>query len=83
VRGRRIPAEWYGLTEGQRTARIGRVVSVEYQGTSVHVGFEADGLDATALTAILDDAAYAGRPLALGETVPLGWDAAAAHRLSA
>jgi putative spermidine/putrescine transport system ATP-binding protein len=63
-----------------------RVVSVEYQGTSVHVGFEADGLGggpATALTAVIDDAAYAGAPLALGQTVPLGWDADAAHRLSA
>ena len=63
-----------------------RVVSVEYQGTSVHVGFEADGLGgpgATALTAVIGDAAYAGAPLALGQTVPLGWDAAAAHRLSA
>jgi putative spermidine/putrescine transport system ATP-binding protein len=63
-----------------------RVVSVEYQGTSVHVGFEADGLGgsgATALTAVIDDGAYAGHPLALGQTVPLGWDAAAAHRLSA
>ncbi|KQO71608.1 ABC transporter ATP-binding protein [Methylobacterium sp. Leaf89] len=63
-----------------------RVVSVEYQGTSVHVGFAADGLGgipATALTAVIDDAAYAGAPLALGQTVPLGWDADAAHRLSA
>ena len=63
-----------------------RVVSVEYQGTSVHVGFEANGLGggpATALTAVIDDAAYAGAPLALGQTVPLGWDADAAHRLSA
>lgn len=63
-----------------------RVVSVEYQGTSVHVGFEAEGLGgsgATALTAVIDDGAYAGHPLALGQTVPLGWDAAAAHRLSA
>ena len=60
-----------------------RVVSVEYQGASVHVGFEADGPGAMALTAVIDDAAYASRPLALGETVPLGWDAAAAHRLSA
>jgi len=63
-----------------------RVVSVEYQGTSVHVGFEADGLGGaplTALTAVIDDRAYAGQPLALGATVPLGWDADAAHRLSA
>ncbi|KQQ45553.1 Fe3+/spermidine/putrescine ABC transporter ATP-binding protein [Methylobacterium sp. Leaf125] len=61
-----------------------RVVSVEYQGTSVHVGFEAEGPGgtATALTALIDDRAYAGDPLALGQTVPLGWDADAAHRLS-
>lgn len=62
-----------------------RIVSVEYQGTSVHVGLEAEGQPAEdgALTAILSDAAYAARPLALGERIPLGWDAAAAHRLSA
>ena len=61
-----------------------RVVSVEYQGTSVHVGFEAEGAGgATPLTAVIDDAAYAGAPLALGQTVPLGWDPAAAHRLTA
>ncbi len=63
-----------------------RVVSIEYQGTSVHVGLEADGLggrEPAALTAIIDDGAYAARPLALGQTVPLGWDEAAAHRLSA
>ncbi len=63
-----------------------KVVSIEYQGTSVHVGFEADGLGGSApaaLTAVIADGAYAGRPLALGQTVPLGWDAAAAHRLSA
>ena len=61
-----------------------RVVSVEYQGTSVHVWFEAEGPGgtATALTAVIDDRAYAGDPLALGQTVPLGWDADAAHCLS-
>ncbi|NEU13670.1 ABC transporter ATP-binding protein [Methylobacterium sp. BTF04] len=62
-----------------------RIVSVEYQGTSVHVGLEAEG-QATAdgaLTAILSDEAYAARPLALGQSIPFGWDAAAAHRLSA
>ena len=32
---------------------------------------------------LIDDAAYAGSPLDLGQTVPLGWDEAAAHRLSA
>jgi len=68
------------------TAVPARVVSVEYQGSTVHVGLEAQGLEAgegSALTAILDDDAFAARPLALGETVPLGWDAEAAHRLTA
>ena len=63
-----------------------KVVSIEYQGTSVHVGFEADGLGGSApaaLTAVIADGAYASRPLALGQTVPLGWDEAAAHRLNA
>ncbi|HEX8417163.1 MAG TPA: ABC transporter ATP-binding protein [Methylobacterium sp.] len=64
-----------------------RVVAVEYQGTSVHIGLETDGLGpadgATAITAILSDDAYAAHPLALGDVVPLGWDAGAAHRLQA
>ena len=65
-----------------------RVVAVEYQGTSVHVGLDAEGLERApespaALTAILSDAAYAARPFHLGDTVPVGWDAAAAHRLDA
>jgi putative spermidine/putrescine transport system ATP-binding protein len=63
-----------------------RIVSVEYQGSTVHVGLEAQGLEAgegSALTAILDDDAFAAHPLALGETVPLGWDGEAAHRLTA
>lgn len=65
-------------------ARPARIVSVEYQGSTVHVGLEADGMsEAGPLTAILDDDAFAANPVALGETVPLGWDAEAAHRLSA
>ena len=65
-----------------------RVVAVEYQGTSVHVGLDADGLERSpespaALTAILSDADFAARPLRPGDTIPIGWDPAAAHRLDA
>ena len=65
-----------------------RVVAVEYQGTSVHVGLDADGLERSpespaALTAILSDADFSARPLRLGDTIPIGWDPAAAHRLDA
>ena len=65
-----------------------RGVAVEYQGTSVHVGLDADGLERAhespaALTAILSDAEFAARPLRPGDTIPVGWDAAAAHRLDA
>ncbi|TXN52346.1 Fe3+/spermidine/putrescine ABC transporter ATP-binding protein, partial [Methylobacterium sp. WL18] len=59
-----------------------------YQGTSVHVGLDADGLErapdsSAALTAVLSDAAFAARPLRPGDTIPVGWDEAAAHRLDA
>ena len=52
------------------------------------IGLDAEGLERApespaALTAILSDAAYAARPFHLGDTVPVGWDAAAAHRLDA
>jgi putative spermidine/putrescine transport system ATP-binding protein len=70
------------------SARTARVVAVEYQGTSVHIGLDADGIERppdgpAALTAVLSDQAFAAKPLALGETVPVGWDEAAAHRLDA
>ncbi|MCB4805230.1 ABC transporter ATP-binding protein [Methylobacterium brachiatum] len=73
-------------------ALAARVVAVEYQGTSVHVGLDADGLERppealaespAALTAVLSDSAFAARPLRPGDTIPVGWDAAAAHRLDA
>ena len=69
-------------------ARDARVVAVEYQGTSVHVGLDADGITRppdgpASLTAVLSDAEFAAHPLALGDRVPVGWDAAAAHRLHA
>ncbi|RVU21004.1 ABC transporter ATP-binding protein [Methylobacterium oryzihabitans] len=63
-----------------------QVVAVEYQGSAVHVGLDAPGLDtdaATPLTAILSDHAFARRPLALGDTVRVGWQADEAHRLEA
>ena len=61
-----------------------RVLAVEYQGASVQVALEADGMtEPGGLSAVLDDAAFAGRPLAPGDRVALGWDPAAAHRLDA
>lgn len=61
-----------------------RVVAVEYQGASVQVALESEALaESGGLTAVIDDAVFAGRPLVPGEVVALGWDAAAAHRLDA
>ncbi|WP_375454194.1 ABC transporter ATP-binding protein [uncultured Methylobacterium sp.] len=61
-----------------------RVVAVEYQGASVQVALESEALAKSGgLTAVIDDAVFAGRPLVPGEVVALGWDAAAAHRLDA
>jgi putative spermidine/putrescine transport system ATP-binding protein len=79
-------------------ARPARVVAVEYQGTSVHIGLDQAGLDLlapdmegpgrpsegpAALTAILSDRAFAAAPLGLGDVVAVGWDPEAAHRLNA
>ena len=69
-------------------AMLARVVAVEYQGTAVHVGLDAAGLERpadgpAALTAVISDTDFSVRPLALGDAVPVGWDAAAAHRLHA
>ena len=65
-----------------------RVVAVEYQGTAVHVGLDAEGLDRAAdgpaaLTAVIGDTDFAAHPLGLGDSVPVGWDSDAAHRLDA
>ncbi|MCJ2040721.1 ABC transporter ATP-binding protein [Methylobacterium sp. WL30] len=61
-----------------------RVLAVEYQGASVQVALEADGMtEPGGLSAVVDDATFAGRPLAPGDRVALGWDPAAAHRLDA
>ncbi|TXM76794.1 ABC transporter ATP-binding protein [Methylobacterium sp. WL12] len=61
-----------------------RVLAVEYQGASVQVALEADGMtEPGGLSAVLDDATFAGRPLAPGDRVALGWDPDAAHRLDA
>lgn len=52
----------------------------------MHVSLEAPDLAAdagSALTAILSDHAYADHPLALGDTVRVGWPAGEAHRLDA
>ena len=69
-------------------ARPARVVALEYQGTSVHVGLDAEGLERpseglAALTAVISDQDFAAAPVGLGDTVAVGWDADAAHRLSA
>ncbi|ACA19068.1 ABC transporter related [Methylobacterium sp. 4-46] len=63
-----------------------RVVAVEYQGSTVHLGLEAESLATeagTPLTAILSDRAFARLPLAPGDEVRLGWSAEEAHRLDA
>ena len=70
------------------SARRARVVALEYQGTSVHVGLDAEGLERpseglAALTAVVSDQDFAAAPVSLGDTVAVGWDADAAHRLSA
>jgi len=71
-------------SQAGENALAARVVAVEYQGASVHVALSPERPGASApLTAILSDAAFAGAPLAPGDAVPVGWDAAAAHRLHA
>ncbi len=76
-----------GDAAGQN-ARPARVVAVEYQGASVHVGLDAEGLErpadgSAALGAVLGDADFAARPLRVGDTIPFGWDAREAHHLDA
>ena len=71
-------------TEADAGAVQARVLAVEYQGASVQVALEADGMtEPGGLSAVLDDATFARRPLAPGDRVALGWDPAAAHRLDA
>jgi putative spermidine/putrescine transport system ATP-binding protein len=72
-------------TEADSSGIRARVVAVEYQGASVHVGLEPEAADDTGapFTAIVSDESFAQRPFAMGETVAVSWDEAAAHRLAA
>jgi putative spermidine/putrescine transport system ATP-binding protein len=58
------------------------ITDVEYQGTYVLLGLQADlHVAAGAVSVMMPEAAFVGRPYALGERVNLSWSAAQAHAL--
>jgi putative spermidine/putrescine transport system ATP-binding protein len=59
---------------------LSRVAAIEYQGSSVKLRLEADGLDE--LTVTLSDRAFYADAMAVGDTVAVGWDDADAHVLN-
>jgi putative spermidine/putrescine transport system ATP-binding protein len=61
-------------------ALVSRVAAVEYQGSSVKLRLEADGIDE--LTVTLPDYAYYANAATAGDEVAIGWDDADAHVLS-
>lgn len=60
------------------------VTDVEYQGTYVLLGLDAENADArTGVSVMLPESVFADRPYALGEHVRLSWAAPHAHALAA
>jgi putative spermidine/putrescine transport system ATP-binding protein len=57
-----------------------RVAAIEYQGSSVKLRLEADGIDD--LTVTLSDRAFYADAVAIGDMVAVGWDDADAHVVS-
>jgi len=56
---------------------LSRVAAIEYQGAVVKLRLEADGIDE--LGATLSDRAFFADPVAVGDSVTVGWDDADAH----
>ena len=65
---------------GVAAAMVSRVAAVEYQGSSVKLRLEADGVDELAVS--LPDHAFYADALAVGDEVAVGWDDADAHVVS-
>ena len=62
----------------------GTITDVEYQGTYVLLGLQAqDSAGAKGVSVMLPEATYAAQPFALGESVQLTWAANHAHALAA
>jgi putative spermidine/putrescine transport system ATP-binding protein len=57
-----------------------RIAAIEYQGSSVKLRLEADGIEE--LTVTLSDRAFYADAVAVGDTVAVGWDDADAHVVS-
>jgi putative spermidine/putrescine transport system ATP-binding protein len=62
---------------GAEAALASRVAAVEYQGSSVKLRLEADGIDE--LTVALPDHAFYADAVAVGDIVAVSWDDADAH----
>jgi putative spermidine/putrescine transport system ATP-binding protein len=62
---------------GVATTIVSRVAAIEYQGSSVKLRLEAEGVDE--LTVTLPDQAFYADPVAPGDEVAVGWEAADAH----
>jgi putative spermidine/putrescine transport system ATP-binding protein len=62
---------------GVATAMTSRVAAVEYQGSSVKLRLEAEGVDE--LTVTLSDQDFYADPVAPGDEVAVAWDDADAH----
>jgi putative spermidine/putrescine transport system ATP-binding protein len=68
-----------GEPEERGLGFTGTVSNVEYRGSSVKLAVSGAGLDD--FTAVLSDADFFARPVAVGEAVPLHWSAADAQLL--
>jgi putative spermidine/putrescine transport system ATP-binding protein len=69
-----------GDETGTEASLLSRVAAIEYQGSSVKLRLETDGIDE--LTVTLPDGAFYADAMTVGDTVAVGWDDADAHVVS-
>lgn len=73
-----------GKPRGGAPGIPGTITDVEYQGTYVLLGLQAqDSAGAKGISVMLPEAAYAAQPFVLGESVHLSWTDRHAHALAA
>ncbi|MGI9418743.1 MAG: ABC transporter ATP-binding protein [Geminicoccaceae bacterium] len=78
--GKPVGADIADASDEAANRLVATVGLVEYQGAAVALRMHADGFDDFSIT--MDEAHFYERPVAVGDRVTVGWDAADAHLLN-
>ncbi len=62
---------------GVEATLVSRVAAIEYQGSSIKLRLEADGIDELIVT--LPDGVFFADPVSVGDSLAVGWSDADAH----